>query len=136
MPDPANDAFVAAARTALDGILARLPEQATTLGDHRHDDRLTAGAAADYEETLRWCGHRLAELRALDQRGLSAQNRVDLQILANGLEWLRFKIGELREHEWNPLIANPGRAIYLLVLGARSLHHHGAPARHHGVRAR
>src|SRR6266581_4273899 len=115
MPDPANDAFVAAARAALDGILARLPEQATTLGDHRHDDRLTVGTAADYEETLRWCGHRLAELRALDQRGLSAQNRVDLQILANGLEWVRFKIGELREHEWNPMIANPGRAIYLLV---------------------
>jgi uncharacterized protein (DUF885 family) len=40
---------------------------------------------------------------------------VDAQILANQLARLAFMIGELREHEWNPMAANPGRAIYNLL---------------------
>ena len=31
------------------------------------------------------------------------------------LERCRFVTTELREHEWNPMLANPGRAIYLLL---------------------
>jgi uncharacterized protein (DUF885 family) len=40
---------------------------------------------------------------------------VDAKILANQLTRLRFMIDELREHEWNPMVANPGRAIYNLL---------------------
>lgn len=112
---PADDAFVSAARLTLDGLLERRPELATELGDHRHDDRLTPGTAADHDELRRWCGDRLAGLRAIDDTRLSPQNRVDLQMLANRLDLMQYSCGELREHEWNPMLANPGRAIYLLL---------------------
>ncbi len=115
MRNRADDAFITAARVTLDGMLERRPDLATELGDHRHDDRLPAGTAGSYEEMLRWCGHRLDDLRSIDVGQLSPQNGVDLQILANRLELIRFNTGEVREHEWNPMLANPGRAVYLLI---------------------
>jgi uncharacterized protein (DUF885 family) len=115
MPDSPDQAFVSAARDTLDGLLERRPEWATELGDHRHDGRLTAGTAAYHEELVHWCGERLAALDAIDVDRLSAQNRVDAQILAGRLRLIHFATSELREHEWNPMLANPGRAIYLLL---------------------
>jgi len=115
MADNADGAFAALARETLDSMLELRPEWATGEGDHRHDDRLTVGTAAHYEQTARWAGERLAALAAVDADRLSAQNRVDAQILANGLARLRFSLDVLREQEWNPLLANPGRAIYLLL---------------------
>jgi uncharacterized protein (DUF885 family) len=115
MPDSADQAFVSAARETLDGLLERRPEWATELGDHSHDSRLTVGTAAYHEEVARWCGERLAVLEAIDPGRLSVQNRVDAQILAGRLRLIIFSTNELREHEWNPMTANPGRSIYLLL---------------------
>ena len=58
---------------------------------------------------------RLAEVKAIDMGPLSAEYRVDAQILFAELERVQFAATELREHEWNPMLANPGRAIYLLL---------------------
>jgi len=115
MADDADSEFTGYAAATLDGLLERQPEWATGVGDHRHDDRLTVGTAAHYAETSRWAGARLAGLAGIDARRLSPQYRADAQILANQLERLRFMIDELREHEWNPMAANPGRAIYYLL---------------------
>ena len=115
MTDDVDGAFQALAGATLDGILERWPERATEEGDHRHDDRLTVGTAPYYAEVIRWAGDRLAALGAIDAGRLSPQNRVDAQILANELARLRFELDELREYQWNPMIANPGRAIYLLL---------------------
>ena len=115
MADDADIAFTSYAAATLDGLLERQPEWATGVGDHRHDDRLTVGTANHYEQTGRWAGERLAGLAGIDAGRLSPQHRVDAQILANQLARLRFMIGELREQEWNPMVANPGRAIYNLL---------------------
>ncbi len=115
MPESADEMFVSAAQATLDGMLERRPELATVLGDHRYDDRLTVGTARYHEDSIRWYGERLDDLTGIDPGRLSPQNRIDAQILANRLSLIRFTMGELREHEWNPLIANPGRAIYLLI---------------------
>jgi uncharacterized protein (DUF885 family) len=115
MTDDADGAFQTLAGATLDGILERWPERATEEGDHRHDDRLTVGTAAYYAEAIRWAGERLAGLDAIDAGRLSPQNRVDAQILANELARLRFGMDMLRDYQWNPMIANPGRAIYLLL---------------------
>jgi uncharacterized protein (DUF885 family) len=115
MPDDADSRFAALAQAALDGMLELRPDLATELGDHRHDERLTVGTAAHYERASRWAGEQLAGLAAIDAARLSSQNRVDAQILANHLTRLRFGIDELHEYEWNPMAANPGRAIYLLI---------------------
>jgi uncharacterized protein (DUF885 family) len=115
MADDADSAFTSYATATLDGLLERQPEWATGVGDHRHDDRLTVGTAAHYEQTSRWAGERLAGLAGIDTGRLSPQYRVDAQILANQLTRLRFVLDELREQEWNPMVANPGRAIYNLL---------------------
>src|SRR6516225_10211420 len=115
MADDADIAFTSYAAATLDGLLERQPEWATGVGDHRHDDQLTVGTAHHYEQTSRWAGERLAGLAGIDAGRLSPQHRVDAQILANQLARLRFMIGELREQEWNPMVANPGRAIYNLL---------------------
>ncbi len=111
----ADDGFAALARSTVAGMLERRPELATQLGDHAHDGRLAIGTAEYHDELARWCGDRLAELQQMDLDRLSAEYRVDAQILANQLELCRFTTAELREQEWNPMLANPGRAIYLLL---------------------
>src|SRR5579859_1941454 len=115
MADDVDGAFASYAAATLEGLLERQPEWATSVGDHRHDGRLTVGTAGHYEEASRWAGERLAGLAGIDTGRLSAQHNVDAQILANQLTRLRFMIDELREYEWNPMAANPGRAIYLLI---------------------
>jgi hypothetical protein len=114
MPE-ADDAFAALARSAVAGMLERQPELATVLGDHAHDGRLAIGTAEYHDELARWCGDRLADVQKVDLDRLSAEYQVDARILANQLELCRFTTAELREHEWNPMLANPGRAIYLLL---------------------
>ena len=111
----ADDGFAALARSTVDGMLERRPELATLLGEHAHDGRLAIGTAEYHDELARWCGDRLADLQRMDLDRLSAEYRVDARILANQLELCRFDTAELREHEWNPMLANPGRAIYLLL---------------------
>jgi uncharacterized protein (DUF885 family) len=111
----ADDGFAALARSTVDGMLERRPELATLLGDHAHDGRLAIGTAEYHDELARWCGDRLADLQRMDLDRLSAEYRVDARILANQLELCRFDTAELREQEWNPMLANPGRAIYLLL---------------------
>jgi uncharacterized protein (DUF885 family) len=115
MAADADSALTSYATATLDGLLERQPEWATTVGDHRYDDRLTVGTAAHYEEASRWAGDRLAGLARIDAARLSPEHRVDAQILANELTRLRFMIDEVREPAWNPMLANPGRAIYLLI---------------------
>lgn len=114
MPD-ADAAFAALAQSTVDGLLERRPELATLLGEHAHDDRLTIGTAAHYDELARWCADRFTETAAVNLGELSAEYRVDAQILFAQLERVLFVTTELREHEWNPMLANPGRAIYLLL---------------------
>ncbi len=115
MADDVDGTFSGYARTTLDGLLELQPEWATSVGEHRHDDRLTVGTSGHYEQVSRWAGDRLAGLAAIDTSRLSPQYQVDAQILANQLTRIQFMIGELREHEWNPMAANPGRAIYNLL---------------------
>jgi uncharacterized protein (DUF885 family) len=114
MPD-ADATFAALAQSIVDGLLERRPELATLLGEHANDGRLTIGTAAHYDELAAWCAGRLAEVQGIDMGPLSAEYRVDAQILFAELERVLFATTELREHEWNPMLANPGRAIYLLL---------------------
>lgn len=108
--------YSAFARRTLDEMVERDPELATSLGDHRYDDRLTDRSASAVEEQIRWASARLAELEALDIGDLDPADHVDARILHNRLSTTVFELAELREHTWNPLIANPGTAIYSLLV--------------------
>jgi len=107
--------FARLAGEYLDDRAERHPELATSLGDHRFDDRLadpSAAALADERRALDGWG---ARLDALDLGGLSAEHRVDAAMMADSVARRVFEIDELAEHTWNPLLANPGRAIYTLL---------------------
>jgi uncharacterized protein (DUF885 family) len=110
-----NVRFVGLADRYLDAILARNPVWATSLGEHRYDalwPDLTPAGIAD----LVAC-HRayLDSLAAVDRERLDEANAVDYAILHEQIEAALFRLEELREHTWNPLLYNPGDGIYGLV---------------------
>ena len=111
----ADEEFAVLADEYLDDLVRRHPDAATGLGDHRYDDRLpdrSAGALADERGALDGFTARLA---ALDTAALAAELRVDAAMLSDSVARRIFELGELREHTWNPLLANPGKAIYDLL---------------------
>jgi len=107
--------FARLAREYLDDRAERHPDAATGLGDHRFDARLpdpSAQALAGERRALDgWAGR----LDALDRGALSAEHQVDAAMMADSIARRVFEIDELREHTWNPLLANPGKAIYQLL---------------------
>src|SRR6202030_4791535 len=69
-------------------------------------------AGADERRSLdRWA----AQLDGLDLGALSAEHRVDAAMMTDSVARRAFELDELAEHTWNPLLANPGRAIYNLL---------------------
>jgi uncharacterized protein (DUF885 family) len=107
--------FAGLAREYLDDRAERHPDAATSLGDHRFDARLPDPSAPALEDERRALGGWAARLAAVDHSALSAEHRVDATMMADSLARRVFEIDELREHNWNPLLANPGKAIYQLL---------------------
>jgi uncharacterized protein (DUF885 family) len=107
--------FARLAQDYLDEHGRRHPDFATELGDHRFDAHLparSAAALADEQQALgRWAG----ALGRLDTGTLTAENQVDAAIMANHIDRQSFELDALHEQTWNPLLANPGRAIYQLL---------------------
>ena len=108
-------AFRALAGEVLGEYLEHHPETATQLGDHRFDDRLDDRSEAVLDEEIRWVGRRLRDLGAVTLGDAEPADRVDAAILTNVLELRRFELEELTEHTWDPLVANPGTAVYTLL---------------------
>jgi uncharacterized protein (DUF885 family) len=111
----ADAEFAGLAREYLDDRAERHPDIATGLGDHRFDARLADPSAQALEGERRALDGWTGRLAAVDQDALSAEHRVDAAMMADSLARRVFEIDELREHTWNPLQANPGRAIYQLL---------------------
>src|SRR5579863_1760954 len=115
MDSEADIEFARLAGEYVDDLAERHPDAATSLGDHRFDDRLpdlSADALADERHALAgWA----ARLDALDVGALSAEHRVDAAMMAGSVARREFELDDLRELTWNPLLANPGRAIYQLL---------------------
>ena len=115
---PAGDAAVRFRRLAedyLDDLARRHPDLATELGDHRFDDQLPDRRAAALDAERRGLDEFAARLTATDHARLDQESRVDAAVLGNDVARRLFEIEELREHTWNPLLANPGQAIYTLL---------------------
>jgi len=111
----ADAEFAGLAREYLDDRAERHPDTATGLGDHRFDARLADRSAQALDEERRALDGWAARLAAIDQGALSAEHRVDAAMMANSVARRVFELDELREHTWNPLQANPGKAIYQLL---------------------
>jgi uncharacterized protein DUF885 len=107
--------FGALARDYLDDLVRWHPDTATELGDHRFDSLLpdlSPDALADERRAL---GDLEARLAAIEPSRLSAEERADAAMMGGSIARRGFELDELREYSWNPLVANPGRAVYLIL---------------------
>ena len=111
----ADAEFTGLAREYLDDRAERHPDIATGLGDHRFDWRLPDPSARALEEERHALDRWAARLASIDRGALTAEHRVDAAMMADSVARRVFEIDELREHTWNPLPANPGKAIYQLL---------------------
>jgi uncharacterized protein (DUF885 family) len=111
----ADHEFVSLAEQYLDDQAQRHPDLATGLGDHRFDDRLPDASEQALADERRALDGWAARLDAIDATALPAEHRVDAAMMAESVTRRAFELDELREHTWNPLQANPGRAIYQLL---------------------
>ena len=107
--------FARLAREYLDDRAERHPDAATGLGDHRFDARLPDPSAQALAAERRALDSWAARLAGLDRAALSAEHQVDAAMMADGIARRMFELDDLREHTWNPLLANPGKAIYQLL---------------------
>ncbi len=113
--DETETTFAALAARVVDGLLARDPVEATALGDHRFDDRLADLSTEGVEESLTTVDHALSAVDQVDDLALGTSAAVDLEILRSQLAAQKLSLETLAEHTWNPLVANPGTALYLLL---------------------
>ena len=93
------------------------PVDATSLGDHRFDDRLDDVSAAGWQARSSFIERQLTALGAIEHTTLSRANQVDARLLRHELEYDRWKIQSLEEWRWNPLIytRSAGDALYTLL---------------------
>ena len=117
---PDDERFQELANEYIEQTLQSHPEQATELGDHRFDDRLT-----DYSAEAR--AKELAAAKAFREKlngfgpdaKLSATNSVDLRIMKDNVDYQIFDLEELKNEDWNPLVYNQSLANSLYLLVAR-----------------
>ncbi len=107
--------FEALAKEYLDKLLEKNPELATTLGEHRYDDRMSDYSQAGIQAQVQFQRQSVERLGQIEVSRLSAVNRIDFAILQSQIQSALFQLENLREHEWNPLFYNVGNAIYGLT---------------------
>ncbi|MEU6020402.1 DUF885 domain-containing protein [Micromonospora sp. NPDC047134] len=99
----------------VEALLVSRPGMATAAGDHRFDDRLpdlSAEAVAGDRAMLVDAASVLCEI---DPEALEVDEQVDHALLSTLVDRQMFELTEIREHEWNPLVHNPGPLLYQLL---------------------
>src|SRR5437868_5609798 len=115
-----DDRFQKLAKDYIEGLLQVSPEYATSLGDHRFDDKLSDYSDEAEAKELKRAKDFRQQLEAFnDLTKLTGPNRVDVRLLKDNIDNEIFGIEELKEREWNPLLYNESLANSLYLLGAR-----------------
>ncbi|HEY1770805.1 MAG TPA: DUF885 domain-containing protein [Chthoniobacterales bacterium] len=121
----ADTQFEAIAKAYIEQSLERSPEEATALGDHRFDARLTDYSPEAFAKETAAAHEYRDRLRKIDASLLTGPNKIDAQILKDSIDYEIFQLEELREWESNPLVYNESLADSLYLLVARDF----APAK-------
>src|ERR1051326_498011 len=115
---PQDEHFQQIAHDYIEQYLAANPEDATQLGDHRFDDKLTDYSPEARARELTSAKDARQKLEGFsDLSQLTGPNKVDLRLLKDNIDYQIFSLEELKEWEWSPLVYNQSLAnsIYLLV---------------------
>ncbi|PYJ42442.1 MAG: DUF885 domain-containing protein [Verrucomicrobia bacterium] len=117
---PQDQQFQKIAHDYIEGMLQSHPENATELGDHRFDDRLTDYSAESRAKELARAKEARQQLEAFnDLSQLTGANQVDVRLLKESIDNEIFGIEELKEWQWDPLVYNQSLANSLYLLVAR-----------------
>jgi uncharacterized protein (DUF885 family) len=117
-PPPTPDQqFEALAKRFVREAPEQSPVGATSLGDHRFDDRLNDVGPAGWQARLTFTELYLQALEPIDRSKLTRANQVDALLLQHDLEYDRWKYQTLQEYRWNPLVYTriAGDALYNLL---------------------
>ena len=111
-----NAKFERLANKYINEMMAINPQWATSLGDHRYDDKMNDYSPAGIRRELDFNRKYLESLLDIDETGLSVQNRIDYRILVEGIKYDIFSLDTLRGYELNPRRYNVGEPIYMLLV--------------------
>jgi len=113
----ADRAFEALGTRWLDRSMRFSPISATTIGDHRYDNRIDDVSANGRNAGLRFTRDTLRQLERIDRTQLSRANQVDAAILENTLRAQIWQTETLQSWAWNPLgyQSLAGGALYGLM---------------------
>src|SRR5438067_4636068 len=117
---PQDQQFQKIAHDYIEGMLQSHPENATELGDHRFDDKLTDYSAESRAKELARAKQARQQLEAFnDLSQLTGANQVDVRLLKESIDNEIFGIEELKEWQLDPLVYNQSLANSLYLLVAR-----------------
>jgi len=117
-PPPTPDQqFEALVHRYLDEFPQQSPVDATSLGDHRFDDKLDDVSAAGWQSQVTFADSYLAALAPIERPKLTRANQVDALLLEHELQYDRWRITTLEDWRWNPLVYTriSGNALYDLM---------------------
>lgn len=116
-PTETDMSFEVISKRYLNEMVALTPVNATSLGDHRFDAQLDDVSVAGFQKRTTLAHELLAQLQTLDAAQLSRANQVDLRLLENELEYQIWRVEQLAEARWNPLVYTEltGNSVYGLL---------------------
>ena len=86
----------------LDGLFLAKPHLATFMGDHRFDGRLADLSARGLALRQRVLEQQKMRIASLDKHRLAVDDRVDVEILSEGIDLELLYLNEIRDWEWDP----------------------------------
>jgi uncharacterized protein (DUF885 family) len=107
------ETFRALATEAIAAYCAEYPAEATTLGNHDHDDQLGDPSRAAAERRRAELSRLLDRLEGLT--GLDGAASVDREILGTEVRRELLSLEELDEPSWDARRYNPGQALYSVI---------------------
>src|SRR5438046_3793189 len=115
--NPKDDEFQKIAHDYIERELETNPEEATELGDHRFDGRLSDYSPEARAKQLAIQKEFRDKLNAIDGSQVTGANNVDFRILKENIDYEIFQAEELKQPDWNPLVymQSLANSLYLLV---------------------
>jgi uncharacterized protein (DUF885 family) len=110
-----SENFTKIADDAVASWCATYPAEATFLGEHSHDDRLGDPTVAAEQQRRSELRILLTQLDELPAGQLDTADAVDRDILRTAAESELLALTDLDEASWNPMLHNPGQALYALL---------------------
>jgi uncharacterized protein (DUF885 family) len=116
-PTETDAMFEAISQRYLDEMMALTPVNATSLGDHRFDGDLDDVSTKGYDRRVALAHELLMQVQAVDLEQLSRANQVDARLLTSELQYQIWRVEQLAEWRWNPLVYTElaGNSVYLLM---------------------